>query len=258
MFEFEVHGEGGQRNRRDVGQFRHLEGSTSMGTFSPCLERPARPSTNIKENPTPLYMAKSALSSRYTFGQHSTGFIWAAFNDHPVQSMMDADPTNPTAPDPSFPILWRDSTPPEVFHSAVWTRVFNGLTDSRLPRAVVNASSVSHVVQAVKLAKAQACQVSVRSGGHSWAAWSVRDDAILIDLVGLNGIQYDEETKVARVGPAMEGSEVNAVLAKKGRFFPGGHCPCVGIGGFLLQGGMGWNAKVSLFRDGLRCECALI
>ena len=26
-----------------------------------------------------------------------------------------------------------------------------------------------------------------------------------------------------------------------GRFFPGGHCPTVGIGGFLLQGGQGWN-----------------
>jgi FAD/FMN-containing dehydrogenase len=27
--------------------------------------------------------------------------------------------------------------------------------------------------------------------------------------------------------------------------FPGGHCPDVGLGGFVLQGGMGWNCKVS-------------
>ena len=26
--------------------------------------------------------------------------------------------------------------------------------------------------------------------------------------------------------------------------FPGGHCPDVGLGGFLLQGGMGWNCRV--------------
>jgi FAD/FMN-containing dehydrogenase len=25
--------------------------------------------------------------------------------------------------------------------------------------------------------------------------------------------------------------------------FAGGHCPDVGLGGFLLQGGMGWNCK---------------
>ena len=32
-------------------------------------------------------------------------------------------------------------------------------------------------------------------------------------------------------------------LEERGRFFPGGHCPTVGIGGFLLQGGQGWNAR---------------
>jgi FAD/FMN-containing dehydrogenase len=32
-------------------------------------------------------------------------------------------------------------------------------------------------------------------------------------------------------------------LAERGRLFPGGHCPTVGIGGFLLQGGQGWNAR---------------
>ena len=32
-------------------------------------------------------------------------------------------------------------------------------------------------------------------------------------------------------------------LAERGRFFVGGHCPTVGVGGFLLQGGQGWNAR---------------
>ncbi|MFM2327226.1 MAG: hypothetical protein RIR31_1428, partial [Bacteroidota bacterium] len=32
-------------------------------------------------------------------------------------------------------------------------------------------------------------------------------------------------------------------LQKHGLLFPGGHCPTVGIGGFLLQGGQGWNAR---------------
>ncbi|MEK7253673.1 MAG: FAD-binding protein, partial [Bacteroidota bacterium] len=37
--------------------------------------------------------------------------------------------------------------------------------------------------------------------------------------------------------------ELNPFLKRKGRFFNGGHCPTVGIGGFLLQGGQGWNAR---------------
>ncbi len=48
--------------------------------------------------------------------------------------------------------------------------------------------------------------------------------------------------------PAVTGRELNEYLAKGkggGRFFAGGHCPDVGLGGFLLQGGMGWNCKVS-------------
>ncbi|KAK4539200.1 hypothetical protein LTR36_001158 [Oleoguttula mirabilis] len=36
---------------------------------------------------------------------------------------------------------------------------------------------------------------------------------------------------------------VNDVLNPRGYMFPGGHCPDVGLGGFLLQGGMGWNCK---------------
>ena len=39
------------------------------------------------------------------------------------------------------------------------------------------------------------------------------------------------------------GAELAPFLAARGRFFPGGHCPTVGLGGFLLQGGQGWNAR---------------
>ena len=35
--------------------------------------------------------------------------------------------------------------------------------------------------------------------------------------------------------------------------FPGGHCPTVGIGGFLLQGGFGWNSR----HWGMACESVL-
>ena len=39
------------------------------------------------------------------------------------------------------------------------------------------------------------------------------------------------------------GGELSPYLESYGRFFPGGHCPTVGLGGFLLQGGQGWNAR---------------
>ena len=147
-------------------------------------------------------------------------------------------------------ILRRDTTDPETFRDAVWGRVFNYRRDeSRQPRAVVIALKLEHVKEAIELAEKESCRVSVRSGGHSWAAWSVRHDVILIDLGELKDLDYDEESKIVSCSPSVTGRVLNGFLNAKGRVFPGGHCPDVGVGGFLLQGGMGWNCKVGILES---------
>lgn len=130
------------------------------------------------------------------------------------------------------------------FEDARVGRVFNHRRPDRQPVAVIEATTAEDVVAAVRLAKENGWPVSVRSGGHSWAAWSVRDDTLLLDLGGLTGMHLDEETGIVRVEPAARGgSDLDPYLAAHGRFFAGGHCPTVGVGGFLLQGGMGWNCR---------------
>src|SRR6202041_1933182 len=39
------------------------------------------------------------------------------------------------------------------------------------------------------------------------------------------------------------GLELAPFLAERGRSFPGGHCASVGLGGYLLQGGQGWDGR---------------
>jgi len=130
-------------------------------------------------------------------------------------------------------------------------RVFNRRRPERYPAAVLIATSAGDVAEGVRLARERGWTVSVRSGGHSWAVWSVRDDALLIDLEELNTITYDEDSGIAVAGPAVRGGqELAPFLAGRGRSFPGGHCPSVGIGGFLLQGGQGWNSR----SKGWACE----
>lgn len=164
-------------------------------------------------------------------------------------------------PPADLPIVYRDSTPKEEFLASAWSHNFNHrrAKTTRIPRAVVHATQASHVSAAVKLANSLGVRVSVRSGGHSWAGWSVRDDAVLVDLGALpggkhsaagggggadtTGIEYDERTKIVSAPPSATGRMVNGFLESKGRLFAGGHCPDVGLGGFLLQGGMGWNCK---------------
>jgi FAD/FMN-containing dehydrogenase len=130
------------------------------------------------------------------------------------------------------------------FEDARVGRVFNHRRPDREPAAVLLAADAQDVVTGIRVARERGWQVTVRSGGHSWAAWSVRDGALLIDLGNLRAMDYDDSTGVVRAEPAVQGGhELTPFLAGHGRFFGGGHCPTVGIGGFLLQGGQGYNAR---------------
>ena len=122
-------------------------------------------------------------------------------------------------------------------------RVFNARRPDRLPAAVLEAQTDSDVVEGVRLARERGWRVSVRSGGHSWPALSVRDEVLLIDLGQMRAIEVDAERGVARVQPAATGRELLPVLAEHGLMFQTGHAPDVGLGGFLLQGGAGWNTR---------------
>ena len=128
------------------------------------------------------------------------------------------------------------------FLESVFTRVHNGRhPDDRLPAAVLHAENVEDVRQGVLWAKENGLTVAVRAGGHSWIVWSVHNGSLLIDLKKLNNKGIDAATGIAWAEPAvMGGAELAPFLKENGRFFHGGHCPEVAVGGFLLQGGQGW------------------
>ena len=63
--------------------------------------------------------------------------------------------------------------------------------------------------------------MSVRSGGHSWAAWSVRDHAVLIDLGNLRQIELNADTGIVSVSPSTTGSMLNEFLSQRGLMFGG-------------------------------------
>ena len=130
------------------------------------------------------------------------------------------------------------------FEDAAMGRIFNGRRPDRRPNAVLFAESDQDLKSGLQLAKANGWQIALRSGGHAWAAWSVREGSLLIDLSRMQDVSYDETTGIASARPAVRGGEVlDPYLTERDRFFNGGHCPSVGIGGFLLQGGQGWCAR---------------
>ncbi len=118
------------------------------------------------------------------------------------------------------------------------------------PDAIVQARSQDDVVDAVRTAAANRWKVGIRSGGHSWSCNHVREGGLLLDLSGLDEVTIDEEAMLATAGPGRRGNDLDQMLAPLGLFFPVGHCQGVGLGGFLLQGGFGWNSRAL----GLACE----
>jgi FAD/FMN-containing dehydrogenase len=113
----------------------------------------------------------------------------------------------------------------------------------RFPERIVQANSIDDVVAAVRAAKAAGQRVNVRSGGHSWSGNHVRDGGVLIDVSRLKAFSIDKSAMTATAEPGMGGSVLLAELMKKDLFFPVGHCRGVCIGGYLLQGGFGWNGR---------------
>ena len=100
-------------------------------------------------------------------------------------------------------IFWRDDP---GYEEARVGRVFNARRPDRYPAAVLLAECDDDVVAAVRLARDRGLQVSVRAGGHSWAAWSLRDETLLIDLGRMREMSYDPDTGTATASPAVKGA----------------------------------------------------
>jgi hypothetical protein len=75
-------------------------------------------------------------------------------------------------------------------------RVWNGMID-RKPAAIVPPTSIADVMQVVRFAPKDQVAVCVRGGGHSVAGKSVADDAMMIDLSLMNGIQVNPSAHTA-------------------------------------------------------------
>ncbi len=125
--------------------------------------------------------------------------------------------------------LWRQSM---VWHDS---------KPNRYPDLIVQATSEDDVVAAVKYAAKNGLRVAVRSGGHNSNGPSLRDDGLLIDVSAMSDIVIDEKSRIATIQPGVRSSQLVSAALEKGLSFPVPHCPSVGMSGFTMGGGIGWN-----------------
>lgn len=122
--------------------------------------------------------------------------------------------------------------------------VWHQRVPDRYPEVIVQAADADDIKAALAYARSHGHKVNIKSGGHSFAASHLRDGALLLDVSRLNHASIDAANMTAVAGPGKGGSLLMADLQAQNLFFPGGHCKGVCLGGYLLQGGYGWNSRI--------------
>jgi FAD/FMN-containing dehydrogenase len=127
---------------------------------------------------------------------------------------------------------------PEHDHYDATRAIFNAMVDRR-PALIVRPRSTADVALAIRYARAAGLQVAVRGGGHSVAGHAVADDALVIDLSLMRGVEVDPDRPLAHAEGGALWEDVDRATTAHGLATPGGTFVDTGIGGLTLGGGIG-------------------
>lgn len=120
-------------------------------------------------------------------------------------------------------------------------RNFNARIDPETvePKTIVfvqHAGDVSHAIQYVR---ETGLPLRIRCGRHSYEAYSLVKDGLVIDVSDINHIAYDRATGQVTVGAGARCLDVAEKLAAEGRVLPLPTFASVGVAGATLGGGAG-------------------
>ncbi len=115
----------------------------------------------------------------------------------------------------------------------------------RYPAIIVQPVNEDDIIEAVRFAAAFGIKVTTRSGGHAWSSSHIREDCMLIDMSRMQDISVDPENRTLWTNPGVIGSRLNTLLEPHDLLIPTAHHPSPGIGGFCMNGGFGWNSRLT-------------
>ncbi|KAJ3103681.1 hypothetical protein HDU97_009934 [Phlyctochytrium planicorne] len=121
------------------------------------------------------------------------------------------------------------------------------------PAAFTTPTSSQEIANIVKCAVAANVPVVPRSGGHSYEAYSLSANGVVVDLAAFLEVSVDDASGTAKVGAGNWLGRVYKLIWDKGGYvLPGGDCPHVGVGGHVLGGGFGLlSRQLGLIVDNL-------
>jgi hypothetical protein len=111
-----------------------------------------------------------------------------------------------------------------------------------LPAGIVRCVSRENVQAAIKWCRRFGVSPTARSGGHSYAGFSMTD-GLMIDVRGIDRAAHDTKTRQIRIGGGVSNGRIFQLLGSTDTAITHGRCPTVGAAGFLLGGGIGFNMR---------------
>jgi FAD/FMN-containing dehydrogenase len=130
-------------------------------------------------------------------------------------------------------------------------RIHNGMVDKR-PAVIVRCRNAEDVAGAIRYARADGLEISVRGGGHNVAGRAICEAGLVVDLSQMKRIEVDPEKRLAYAEPGLRWGEFNAATQAHGLAVTGGTISTTGIAGLTLGGGFGWlMAKFGTATDNL-------
>ena len=120
--------------------------------------------------------------------------------------------------------------------------VFYGGIDRR-PIAVVRVKDAGDVCRLVSLARETGLELAVRSGGHSFAGYSMTEGGIVLDLSNMKELNIDIKGRTAWAETGLTAGEYTNAIGEYGLATGFGDTGSVGIGGLTLGGGIGYLVR---------------
>ncbi|CAI7596704.1 unnamed protein product [Penicillium glandicola] len=119
------------------------------------------------------------------------------------------------------------------------------------PTCIAAPSSAAEMAQVIKNLHDVDTLFAIKSGGHNPNnGFASIQDGVLVSTKNLDQVDYNAEYQTAIIGPGLKWEEAQKGLAGTGRTIVGGRMGGVGVGGYMLGGGMsflstqyGWAAN---------------